>query len=60
MVREVHTVEHIVEVPSNFKPYEAAQLNDWIQQISEQNSEPVEVHDIQVESVFEAEEIEIN
>lgn len=56
-VRETHVVEHVVSVPNTFKPYDEASLNDWANEIAEQNSEPTETFDIQVESVVEAEEI---
>ena len=59
-VREVQEVTHVIKVPDRFRPYPPEQLNDWANEIAEQNSEPVEVHDIQVQEVLEAEEVPIN
>lgn len=59
-VREVSEVVHIVKVPDRFKPYPPENINDWCNEIAEQNSEPVETCDVQIDCVLEAEEVQIN
>jgi hypothetical protein len=59
-VRETSEVIHIVEVPDDFTMYSPENLDDWAQQIGEQVSSPVEICDIQVDSVISAEVVVIN
>jgi hypothetical protein len=59
-VREVSEVVHIVHVPDHFRPYPEEALNDWANEIGEQDSKPVETLDVQVKEVLEAEEVKIN
>jgi hypothetical protein len=59
-VLELHTVEHIVHVPDRFNPYPEEELDDWANEIGEQNSSPTETFEVQIQRVLEAEEVKVN
>lgn len=59
-VREIQEVTHAIYVEDDFELYEEDSLDDYVNEISEQSSTPIEVHDVQVESVLSAEVIAIN
>lgn len=59
-VREIAEVVHYVEVPDDFTPYGAADLNDWANEIAAQDSEPDEILDVQVDKILEAEEVPVS
>jgi len=58
--REVLEAVHEVHVPDDFTPPDEANLDDWAHLIGEQDSEPIEVSDIQIDSVLGAEPVAVN
>lgn len=59
-VRETSEVIHLIEVEDDFKLPDAENIDDLANQIGEQNSEPIEVLDVQIESVLSAELMTVN
>lgn len=53
--REISEVIHRIEVPDDCQMYDDDHLDDWAHELAEQDSKPVEVCDVQIDSVISVE-----
>ena len=58
--REVSEVIHRIEVPDDYELYDADHLDDWAHELGERDSKPVEVCDVQIDSIISAEVVVSN
>lgn len=58
--REISEVIHRIEVPDDCQLYDKDHLDDYAHELAEQDSKPVEVCDVQIDSVISVEVVVAN